>query len=129
MAQRAGKRILFVDDEEGIRLTLPLVLQLRGYEVKVAGSVAEALAKIKSDKFDVLVSDLNIGEAGDGFHVVRAVREVNARCVTIILTGYPGFETAVEGIRQDIDDYLVKRADVDLLVETVERRLPVRRSK
>lgn len=129
MAQSQGKRILFVDDEDSIRLTLPLVLQQRGFEVKVAGSVAEAVAKIKSNTFDVLLSDLNIGEAGDGFAVVRAIREVNAQCVAIILTGYPGFETAVEGIHHDIDDYVVKPADIDVLIATVEQRLAARASK
>jgi two-component system response regulator RegA len=129
MAPAQGKRILFVDDEDSIRLTLPLVLQQRGFEVKVAGSVAEAVAKIKSNTFDVLLSDLNIGEAGDGFAVVRAIREVNAQCVAIILTGYPGFETAVEGIHHDIDDYVVKPADIDVLVATVEQRLAARGSK
>jgi two-component system, response regulator RegA len=129
MAPAQGKRILFVDDEDSIRLTLPLVLQQRGFEVKVAGSVAEAVAKIKSNTFDVLLSDLNIGEAGDGFAVVRAIREVNAQCVAIILTGYPGFETAVEGIHHDIDDYVVKPADIDVLVATVEQKLAARGSK
>jgi ActR/RegA family two-component response regulator len=129
MAHSQGKRILFVDDEDSIRLTLPLVLQQRGFEVKVAGSVAEAVAKIKSNTFDVLLSDLNIGEAGDGFAVVRAIREVNAQCVAIILTGYPGFETAVEGIHHDIDDYVVKPADIDVLIATVEQRLVARGSK
>jgi two-component system, response regulator RegA len=129
MAPAQGKRILFVDDEDSIRLTLPLVLQQRGFEVKVAGSVAEAVAKIKSNTFDVLLSDLNIGEAGDGFAVVRAIREVNAQCVAIILTGYPGFESAVEGIHHDIDDYVVKPADIDVLVATVEQKLAARGSK
>jgi two-component system, response regulator RegA len=127
MAQQAGKRLLFVDDEDSIRLTLPLVLQQRGFEVKVAASVAEAISTIQSQKFDVLLSDLNIGEAGDGFAVVRAAREVNASCVTIILTGYPGFESAVEAIRYQIDDYVVKPADIDTLVDTVERRLAARK--
>lgn len=128
MAQQAGKRLLFVDDEDSIRLTLPMVLQQRGFEVKVAASVAEAISKIRSQEFDILLSDLNIGEAGDGFAVVRAAREVNARCVTIILTGYPGFESAVEGIRCQIDDYVVKPADIETLIDTVERRLAARKS-
>jgi ActR/RegA family two-component response regulator len=129
MAQQAGKRLLFVDDEDSIRLTLPLVLKQRGFDVNVAASVAEAISKMQTQKFDVLLSDLNIGEAGDGFAVVRAARRMNARCVTIILTGYPGFETAVEGIRQEIDDYVVKPADIDTLIDTVERRLAARQSR
>jgi two-component system response regulator RegA len=129
MTQHAGRRLLFVDDEDSIRLTLPLVLQQRGFDVMVAGSVAEAISKIQTQKFDVLLSDLNIGEAGDGFAVVRAARKVNQRCVTIILTGYPGFETAVEAIRHQIDDYVVKPADIDALVNTVERRLAARQPR
>ena len=129
MAQQAGRQLLFVDDEDSIRLTLPLILQQRGFDVNVAASVAEAISKIHSQKFDVLLSDLNIGEEGDGFAVVRAARQVNARCVTIILTGYPGFETAVEGIRHEIDDYVVKPANIDTLVETMERRLAARQSR
>jgi DNA-binding NtrC family response regulator len=61
------RRILFVDDEPSIRLTLPAVLEEHGFEVSIAGSVAEALSKINSSRFDVLLSDLNIGEDGDGF--------------------------------------------------------------
>jgi DNA-binding NtrC family response regulator len=129
MAQQSGKRLLFVDDEDSIRLTLPLVLQQRGFDVKVAASVAEAISKIQTQTFDVLLSDLNIGEAGDGFAVVRAARKMNQSCVTIVLTGYPAFETAVEGIRHEIDDYVVKPVDIDILVDTVERRLAARQSR
>jgi ActR/RegA family two-component response regulator len=129
MAQQSAKRLLFVDDEDSIRLTLPLVLQQRGFDVKVAASVAEAISKIQTQKFDVLLSDLNIGEAGDGFAVIRAARKMNQSCVTIVLTGYPAFETAVEGIRHEIDDYIVKPADIDILVDTVERRLAARQTR
>ncbi len=55
-----SKRLLFVDDEEGIRLTLPLLLQARGFNVRVAASVPEALSEIRTHEFDVLLSDLNI---------------------------------------------------------------------
>jgi DNA-binding NtrC family response regulator len=92
------RRILFVDDEPSIRLTLPAVLEEHGFEVSIAGSVAEALSKINSSRFDVLLSDLNIGEDGDGFRVVRAMRSIQPKCVTVILTGYPAFESALQGI-------------------------------
>jgi ActR/RegA family two-component response regulator len=117
------KRLLFVDDEESIRLTLPLILQRRGFEVRVAASVPEAIAEIQNHDFDVLLSDLNIGKEGDGFDVVRAMREANPKCVTVLLTGYPAFETAVQAIRYDLDDYFVKPADIDLLVSAIERKL------
>src|SRR5712675_1787030 len=89
-----SKRLLFVDDEEGIRATLPLLLRARGFNVRVAASVSEALSEIRTHEFDVLLSDLNIGEDGDGFAVVRAMRKAYPNCVSILLTGYPAFESA-----------------------------------
>jgi two-component system response regulator PilR (NtrC family) len=100
--------MLFVDDEPSIRLTLPQILRMHGYDVEVASTVTEALAAIQSRKFDVLISDLNIGSAGDGFTVVSAMRRTQPECITLILTGYPGFETALQAIRSQVDDYLVK---------------------
>ena len=117
------KRVLFVDDEPSIRLTLPPVLEEHGFEVTSAGSVADALLELNSSKFDVLLSDLNIGEEGDGFLVVSAMRHVQPRCLTVILTGYPAFESALEAIRHQVDDYLVKPADVEALIASLREKL------
>jgi DNA-binding NtrC family response regulator len=116
-------RILFVDDEPNIRLTLPPVLEEHGFEVKAAATVTEALAQINASRFDVLVSDLNVGESGDGFRVVGAMREKQPGCITVILTGYPAFETAVDAIRHKVDDYVVKPVDVDVLVKSLRDKL------
>src|SRR6266571_8626595 len=121
-----SKRLLFVDDEEGIRLTLPLLLQARGFNVRVAASVPEALSEIRTHEFDVLLSDLNIGGDGDGFSVIRAMRKAHPKCVAILLTGYPAFETAVQAIEDGVDGYLVKPADINSLVSTIERKLRTR---
>jgi ActR/RegA family two-component response regulator len=116
-------RMLFVDDEPNIRLTLPHILRMHGFDVEVASTVTEALTAIQSRKFDVLVSDLNIGNAGDGFTVVSAMRRTQPDCVTLILTGYPGFETALQAIRNQVDDYLVKPTKIEQLVKTIEDKL------
>ena len=92
-------RILFVDDEPNIRETLAKVLEMHGYEVVVAGTVPEALNIITSQTFDVLISDLNMGHAADGFTVVHAMRRVNPDCVNFILTGFPAFESALQALR------------------------------
>jgi DNA-binding response OmpR family regulator len=52
---------LFVDDEPGIRETLPAVLRIHDFEVTGVGTVAEALTEIAAGNFDVLIADLNIG--------------------------------------------------------------------
>ncbi len=101
-------RILFVDDESGIRLTLAPILERHGFSVVTVATVSEALEKINHEKFDVLLSDLNIGQPGDGFTVVSAMRRVQPEACTFILTGYPDFETALQAIRNQVDDYLLK---------------------
>jgi len=123
------KRILFVDDEPSIRLTLPAILQENGFEVTTASSVSEAMSEISRSRFDALLSDLNIGENGDGFVVVSAMRRSQPECVTMILTGYPGFETAVQGIRNQVDDYLTKPADIDALVNSLNQKLALRNAR
>src|SRR6266567_8033084 len=121
-----SKRLLFVDDEEGIRETLPLLLQARDFDVRVAATIPEALAEIRSHKFDVLLSDLNIGKDGDGFTVVQAMRKAHPNCVTVLLTGYPAFESALQAIHDEVDDYFVKPAELDSLISTIERKLLAR---
>jgi ActR/RegA family two-component response regulator len=117
------RRLLFVDDEPAIRVTLKAILGNHGFEVTTAATVLEALQKITSEQFDVLISDLNIGNPGDGLTVVSAMRRTQPEAVTMILTGYPAFETALEAIRQQVDDYIVKPANVPALVSTIESKL------
>jgi ActR/RegA family two-component response regulator len=115
--------LLFVDDEPGIRETFPAILSRHGFEVTATATVAQALAKITSEQFDVLIADLNIGQPGDGFTVVSAMRRTQPDCVTFILTGYPALETALQAIRSQVDGYLIKPAHVPELIAAIENKL------
>lgn len=120
----AGKpKILFLDDEENIRLTLGMYLEDQGFSVTTTGTVPEALKLITQHPYDVLIADLNVGHPGDGFTVVSAMRRIHPRAVTFILTGYPAFETALEAIRLQVDDYITKPTDNDALVEKIQEKL------
>ena len=120
-------RVLFLDDEESIRATLPLMLETYGFAVTSAATVQDALRLISQEKFDVLIADLNVGNPGDGFTVVSAMRRTQPDAVNFILTGYPAFETALEAIRQQVDDYLTKPTDIDSLVNTIQSKLTDRK--
>ena len=124
--REGGNELLLVDDEPSIRLTLLPIFEERGFQVQVAANVSEALATIKAQRFDVLLSDINIDRESDGFTVVQAMREANPDAVTILLTAYPAFETAVHSIREEVDDYFTKPADVDAIVSTIDRKLLAR---
>jgi DNA-binding response OmpR family regulator len=119
----AGSTILVVDDEENIRSMLRLVLESEGFVVTTAGSVPQALTQITQFRFDVLISDLNIGHPADGFLVVSAMRRVHPETLTFILTGYPAFETALEAMRQHVNDYLIKGTPIEDLVEKIKTGL------
>jgi DNA-binding response OmpR family regulator len=120
-------KLLFVDDEPTIRTTLSAILEQQGFQVTVAATVAEGLSYIMEERYDILISDLNIGEPGDGFTVVSAMRRTQPEAVTIILTGFPAFEAALRAIREQVDDFITKPADLDELVATLRMRLERRR--
>jgi len=116
-------RVLFVDDEPTIRLTLPKILEMHEFEVKAAANVPDALKLIQDEQFDVLLTDLNIGAPSDGFTVVSAMRRCQPEAVTIIITGYPAFESALQAIRDQVDDYISKPANVDELISRIKDKV------
>src|SRR5437868_1433253 len=123
MRRGANPKALVVDDDTTVRNTLIPVLKKHGYEPEFAETVSGAICTMEKGMLDILVCDLNIEKPGDGFEVVRAMRQIHPRSVIVLLTGYPGFDSAVEGIRQDIDDYFVKPVDYDALIKVLESRL------
>jgi ActR/RegA family two-component response regulator len=115
----AESKLLFVDDDDALRTTLAAILTHHGFTATAVKSVPEALELISRQKFDVLLADLNIGEPGDGFTVVSAMRRVQPEACTFILTGYPDLETAVQAIRSQVDDYFAKPLHIDQLITAI----------
>ena len=124
---RDKTRVLFVDDEQMLRDMWSAILSVEGFEVTSAATVPAALSRITSEKFDALVADLNIGEPGDGFTIVSAMRRVQPQAVTLILTGYPAFQAALRAIHEQVDDFLVKPAEPKSVAEVIRRNLLQRR--
>lgn len=117
------QRVLLVDDEPAILATFQQILMGDGFEVAVASSVAAGLALMQSQTFDALITDLNIGQPGDGFTLVSAMRRTQPEAVTFIITGFPAFDTALEAIRSQVDDYFVKPMDIQALLNALHNRL------
>jgi len=115
-------RLLLVDDDDAVRMTLGAVLAHHGFLVRAASSVPQALELVSGEQFDVLLADLNVGQPGDGFTVVSAMRRVQPEACTFILTGYPDFESAIEAIRNQVDDYFSKPLKVEDLISAITAR-------
>lgn len=114
------KRVLFVDDEDNIRLTLRRVLEKQGFEVTAVANVADA-PEMDHNKYDVLISDLNIEKPGDGFSVIAAMHTLQPKCTNVILTGYPDFDSALQAIHLSVADYFVKPVDIEALISAIKK--------
>jgi ActR/RegA family two-component response regulator len=119
-------RVLLVDDNEGVRNSLCMVLETRQFEVTSAATVGEALHFIDTQPFDVLLSDLHMPGAGDGFTVVSAMRHVNPNAVTLVFSGFPALTEAMNAILLQADEVLVKPMDVASLIATIQEKLKSR---
>lgn len=117
------KRLLFVDDNEDFREIFQQGLVKRGFDVTVARSVNEALRLISVGKFDVLLCDLHLPDAGDGLTVVSAMRHANPNSVTLVLTGYPALQEAMNAILRQANEVLLKPISLNEVVEIIEKKL------
>jgi CheY-like chemotaxis protein len=116
-------RVLLVDDDEVVRLTVQVVLENSGFHVTAASSVPEALKHISSEEFDVLLSDLHMPGAGDGLTVVSAMRHANPRAITLLHSAFPEMDAAANAIMLQADRIMVKPMNIDLLIETIKHHL------
>ncbi len=125
-------RILVVDDEAPIRLTLETLLRRAGYQVTTAVDGEAAIRILGRERFDVMLADLKMPGV-DGMAVVRAAQERDPDVVCIILTGHGSLESAIEGLRRDIFDYLLKTSDprevLQRVAAGVEQRVRNRKRK
>ena len=119
-------RLLVVDDEESVALTIGEVLRQDGFEVETASSGMEAAERLQVSTFDLVLTDLHM-EGGDGLSVLDAVRQHSPFTIAIVLTGFASVESAIAALRQDAYDYLVKPCIIDELKYTVRRGLEHRR--
>lgn len=100
-------KILVVDDEEGMRVTLKKILSNRGYAVITAADFEEAQYYLHNEEFDTIVTDIFLYDI-NGLELLRLIKEHFPDVPTIIITGEPNVDTAIESIRLGAYDYLIK---------------------
>jgi DNA-binding response OmpR family regulator len=83
------RRILLVDDELAILLTLKAILEMNGFEVETASSAREAAQKLSGSTFQMVITDISMETESSGFEVIRAARSQAYNPATAILTAYP----------------------------------------
>jgi len=119
-------RVLVVDDEESILITMKAVLEQANYAVATASTGAVAAHLLQEATFDVALVDLRLDDM-DGLEIVALLRQHSPETVPIVLTGYASLDTAVGALRRGAYDYLTKPCDTEELKATVARAVERRR--
>ena len=119
-------RVLVVDDEQSVTVTMAAILEMDGYSVATALRGGEALKLIEGETFDLVLTDLRLDDF-DGMDVLAAARRRSPDTVGIVLTGYASLESAVKALREGAYDYMLKPADVEELRATVARGIERRK--
>jgi DNA-binding response OmpR family regulator len=116
-------RILLAEGNADIRITFQEGLESRGFYVAPAGSVSEALKLISTENFDVLLADLYMPDASDGFTVVNAMRHSQPSAVTLVLSNYPVLQAAMTAILLQADQILVKPIGFAEIAAIIQNKL------
>jgi DNA-binding NtrC family response regulator len=121
-------RILVVDDDENIRITIKAILENEGYTVDVAEDGREATEKAQRTAYNVALIDIRLPDM-DGTELLTSMKDTVPKIRKIILTGYPSMQNAVEAVNRGADAYLVKPVDVATLLELVREQLKLQEAE
>lgn len=119
------RRILLVDDDLAVLLTLKTVLELHGFEIETASSTAEAVARMESGEYQMVITDLRMETDDAGLDVIRAARRQSYAPATALLTAYPPSDNEAGHLsgKDRADSLLIKPLGTKDLVRQVEALL------
>ena len=119
-------RILIVDDDDGTRESLTLVLAEKGYGIDGVATGQEAVEKAREQVFDVAVVDVNLPDM-DGLELFKPLMEMHPDMAVIVATGHATLETAVRALNEGASAYILKPLDTDQILARIERVVQMQR--
>jgi DNA-binding NtrC family response regulator len=122
MVTDSHEKILVVDDEKHVRALFERVLVKEGYQVECAASGCEAIDKLASDSFDLVVTDLKM-DGIDGLDLIKKGKRAKQDLPFILISGYGTAHTAVSAAKEGADVYLMKPIDITDLKSAVKKAL------
>ena len=106
------KSLLVVDDDKPFVTRLARAMEVRGFTVRVAESVAEAVSEVNREPPKYAVVDLRLND-GSGLDIIDALHHARPDARAVVLTGYGNIATAVTAVKLGAIDYLAKPAEAD----------------
>jgi DNA-binding response OmpR family regulator len=116
-------KVLLVDDDDAVREMMTVTLEHKGFTVVAAANVTEAVKLITTESFDVLITDLHMPNPSDGFAVITAMRHIQPKALTLLVSGYPDVKSAMDAILLEADEIILKPFETKTLADLVHDKL------
>ncbi|MFO1088851.1 MAG: ActR/PrrA/RegA family redox response regulator transcription factor [Hyphomicrobiales bacterium] len=120
-----GQTLLVVDDDKPFVSRLARAMEVRGFAVRVAESVAGAVEEVRRDPPKYAVVDLRLAD-GSGLDIIEALHQARPDARAVVLTGYGNIATAVTAVKLGAIDYLAKPAEADAVHRALVADVEVR---
>ncbi|HOQ72395.1 MAG TPA: sigma-54 dependent transcriptional regulator, partial [Smithellaceae bacterium] len=115
-------KILVLDDDQGMREFMEIMLTKEGYDVTCAGKPEKAISLCRKTAFDLVITDLKMPKI-DGIEFLKTIKEQRPETVVILITAYASGETAVNAMKEGAYDYVEKSGNIDELKKIVRQAL------
>ena len=117
-----GRRIIVIDDENIVGKMTKVVLEQDGYVVETFLSAEPALARLKEQKFDLIITDLKM-KGLDGMDVLKTVKAQSPEIKVIMITAFASLDAAIGAMRGKVDDFFAKPVKIKELKACIRRLL------
>ena len=114
------QKLLLVEDDPALQFTIQTALEEKGYAVDAVSTTGEALERLGSDPYPIVISDIYVDER-TGLDVLDAAKRKDPQCSVILMTGRGTVETVMAATRGGAFDYIAKPFDLDVMLDAVER--------
>src|SRR5579863_7273355 len=114
------QKLLLVEDDPALQLTIQTALEENGYRVDAVFTTGDAIERLAREAYPIVVSDIYIDER-TGLDVLDAARRQDPLCAVILMTGRGTIETVMAATRGGAFDYIAKPFDLDVLLDAINR--------
>ena len=115
-------KVMVIDDEKIVGDMAKLSLEQDGYNVETFLNADRALARLKEEEFDVVVTDLKM-KGIDGMEVLKTVRSLYPKTQVIMITAFANLDSAIEAMRGEVFDFFPKPVKIKELKASIKRAL------
>lgn len=121
-------KILIVDDDESVRITMKAILQDENYQVDIATNGKQAIQMSNETMYNIALLDIRLPDM-EGVDLLKLMKEYVPRTRKIMVTGFPTIQNAVKAVNKQADAYLFKPVDVDKLLQIVKDQLQAQKEE